>query len=246
MFCGSGLAVYGMGNRRTAGFVAIKAVCHDPLNANGFYILDDSSIRYFDDAKDEVTLAIDTPAGDDSDLTDICSMLITSDGKTIWFADYQGSLFRLDTTRRKVSVVVENGGEILCWDRAPTRKPDSGFYAIASDDFGIISRFDTATNKFIRLPEIASLAARIYGSVCTPTGHLIIAEEDNHSKARVVAYDPICRWALRLDDVEVDSFCSLVLVDSTQTLVSTKSQKLVTFTLPSYYFLLPKCCDRDL
>ncbi len=51
----------------------IRAVCSDPINPDGWYIGDQYSIRYFDAAKDQVTLFADnhdTTRGDGRDVFD--------------------------------------------------------------------------------------------------------------------------------------------------------------------------------
>ncbi len=74
-----------------------------------------------------------------------------------------------------------------------------------------------------------------------------MVEGDDQPGTGVIVYDPASSVVVeRLDFVEVDRFTELVLIDSTRTLVANKSGLIVTYTLPPQYFLLAKCCDRDL
>ncbi len=55
-FCGESEGLGVSGNRSNVGFFNPRAVCRDPRNSNGYYVADRSTIRYYDDAKNEVTL----------------------------------------------------------------------------------------------------------------------------------------------------------------------------------------------
>ncbi len=84
------ISAMGSRTRSTVSFGLPRAVCRDPLNPNGWYLCDPTSIRYFDQAKDQVTLFAgcgSSGSGEEAGgggLNDLSSLVITSDGKTIW------------------------------------------------------------------------------------------------------------------------------------------------------------------
>ncbi len=80
----------------------VKSVLRDPLNSNGYFLSDDWSIRYFDEAKDEVTLIT---GGQKRRRRRESSPIITADGKTIWFAEDQTGLQRLNIASRIITTV---------------------------------------------------------------------------------------------------------------------------------------------
>ncbi len=152
LFCGSGEG-FAMGTRQTAKLGRpTGGVCRDPLNANGYFIGDESSIRYFDDAKDEMTLFAGGPVVEESTgtanrLREITAMLITSDGKTIWFGEGRSTIRRLDTTSRQVTTAYGDGVLMACWDHKPSVKPDSVLYCTTYETEGQLCQFNTITNK---------------------------------------------------------------------------------------------------
>ncbi len=117
-----------MGNRSTVAFTIPVAVCRDPLNSNGYYLADQNSIRYFDEAKDEVTLFVGGPT-DAAEFNEIYHLLITSDGKTLWFAEGDRTLWRADTVTRHVTTAAYQWITGLCWD--PHRASRQILYFIA-------------------------------------------------------------------------------------------------------------------
>ncbi len=254
VFCGSGVQGFAMGNRLTAAFIKPGGAVRDPINPTGWYIFDDASIRHFDEATDVVTLVIGD-WGPSLSIGRINSMLITSDGQTIWFGEIRGDLQRVDiATRRVVRAVYSSWVSALVWDRAPTQtaKPDSAFYCIVSEV--MIHRFDTATRNLTPCPKLTlgSSSSCPTSMICTDSGHLIVTVHDEESDACVVvAYDPITAAVERLDYMEVDLSSRLVLIDSTRTLIARNPHRAASavisaYTLPPHYFRLPRCCDRDL
>ncbi len=249
-FCGSDGVGFAMGNRSSAVFREAAAVCADPLNPNGFFLADQTSIRYFDEAKDEVTLftGSDEP-GEDDDIGmnarfgAIVSLLIASDGRTLWCGQAFGGLRRIDTASRAVTTQYQIGAQALCWDRLPTVKRDSAFYClIRSYDRMVIGRFDSLSQT-LKSFRLAAIGGSIHALVSTPSGHVLFAAR--YPTSGVYSLDPSTSQIEELDFV-CDPYAQLLLDDSARTLITVNSAHLMSHTLPSRYFPLPKCCDRDL
>ncbi len=244
-----------MGNRSTAAFGLVMAAVCDPLNPTGYYLCDHTSIRYFDESKDEVTLVAGRGALD-PELTDgigaaagfhsLTDLLITSDGRTIWCEQSLGPIRRVDTSTREVTSHWEQQRKVfsLCWDRASTAKPDSAFYGlIMANNKGQITRFDTCDGHQRACPTDEFDVCSV---LCVPTGHILFSHSDEYMTYSLYSFDPLTSDIQRLDFIEPTSAIYYVLVDSTRTLITTSHEQLITYTLPPQYFLLPKCCDRDL
>ncbi len=145
-----------MGNRLTSQFVRSKAIRRDPRNPNGWWLADRSSIRYFDDAKDEVTLlagsdrlGVADGIGPRAQFAVIWTFLVSSDGGTIWCSQ-PGAVRRIDVASREVKTVYVPGvfdGAVcdMHWDRSPNLKPDSAIYCCT--DLRRFSRFDCVTGR---------------------------------------------------------------------------------------------------
>ncbi len=253
-----------MGNRFTATFDTPVAACADPLNPNnGYYLGDQSSIRYFDLAKDEVTLFAgsvymgqEDGRAENARFYQISSLLISPDGHTMWCGDDWG-LKHIVIVSREVTAWDEYTSSLrsLCWDRTPsTSTSASAFYGLTSAHSGRqISRFDTASREWTYPVKDGSSVSAF---VSTATGHLIYTKWINTSNqtsspttpftSATFAFDPITCSTQRLDFIATDPFTSLIVNDSTRTLIAMHGRLLTTYTLPSTYFPLPKCCDRDL
>ncbi len=135
---------------------------------------------------------------------------------------------------------------LLCWDRAPSIKPDSLLYGYDMNRGGI-HRFDVASGELHRtgIGQFASL-----GFVCLATGHILSAERRG-SCVSLIVYDRTGSTGSDYEfvgQIDCELIFDLVLIDSIRTLVTSDavSKRLFTLTLPPQYFLLPKCCDRDL
>ncbi len=112
-FCGLNGRGFAMGDRRSASFLHPVSVCRDPTSTSPtgtgtgtcYFMADLVSIRYFDEAKDAVTLIC---GGADAGSADgvgsaarfrgISSILVTADAKTIWCGDSDGRPRRVDVT----------------------------------------------------------------------------------------------------------------------------------------------------
>ncbi len=259
-FCGSGVQGFAMGNRTTAMFDLPLAAQRDPLNANGYYLADRASIRYFDQAKNEVTLFVGAEksgstdgVGADARFEVIRSLLVASHGRTLWCGQWHGfaNVRRIDTADRRVTSLELPSVGSMCWDLARTVKPDSAFYCVVCSggaDYEL-ARFDTGSGHLVRFPtkQFGVLAILV---ACTSRGHLILWDTryTEWPGARICAFDPITCDVQRLEffTLSNENF-SMALIDSTQTLVTyERGGAVTTYTLPSQFFPLPKCCDRDL
>ncbi len=237
-FCGSGIHRFAMGNHLTAQFTTAKARCHDPVNVHGWYLGDTTSIRYFDSAKDEVTLVagggslgILNGIGAAAGFLSIYSLLITSDGKTLWCAESSG-LRRIDTASCEVCTLFSEAVSTLEWDRAlPPTKRDAAFYCLtfACGQYGVINRFDvdkaTAIDAGARtgvaprdggdengrgsaldaLTAITGVSSNALTLAVTETGHVFYIDADRHGDNPSVSVEkPYCeRAASGSDDSDV-------------------------------------------
>ncbi len=138
--------------------------------------------------------------------------------------------------------------QLNVWDRAPTVKPDSAIYCVVIGQYHpVISRHDIDRNETKEYDLIMdSIIPRAV--LCTATGHvLFLGTGSRRTINTVYSLDPSTSDVQRLDFIpEAPIAERWVLNDSTRTLICTSDDKLITFTLPPQYFLLPKCCDRDL
>ncbi len=258
VFCGSYLLGCSLlTNRRSADFNYPMSACRDPLNPTGYYLSDRHSVRYFDEARDEVSLIAGSSIigerdgiGDAARFMHICQLLISCDGKTVWCAvSGPTPLRRIDIATRRVKSHLLGRCHImglsLGWDRSPAAKPDSAIYF--SDCDGRLHRCDTTdttdtTGTDIlseHLLEVSGISA--CQIVCTPTGHVIVSSNAPVLGA-VYAYDPVTCGIERLDGIEV--LRRIALIDSDRMLVGTSDSAVVRNTLPPHLFLLPKCCER--
>ncbi len=254
-FCGLEERGFAMGNRRTASFGLLTSVCRDPTNAagTGFYIADSHSIRYFDEAKDAVSLI----AGDASDgLVDgigadarfqrIDSLIITSDGRALWVGERSG-LRRVRVHTREVSTVWSGlGVTTVCWDRALTVQPESAVYCVEPEWLSLY-RFDIVKSEAVRC-DVASEVGLIGAVWTTPSGYLLLYPGDRYAQTFIHSYDPTTRQVERLDGLGTDVSSLAKLNETARTFVCTDSKldSIVTYTLPPQFFALPKCCARDL
>ncbi len=242
-FCGSSDGGFSIaGNRHTARLQVICAVCPDPINpSNGWYIADDSSIWYFDDAKDSVVLIAGAAEGEFVDgfgsnarFEEIASLLITSDGRTLWCADFS-ALRQICIATREVTSHLHECLCSLCWDRAPTPtvKPDSAFYCIQYSS--VVMRYDTRTGQAERCDFTTDPMFAVW---CTPTGHVLClpfpGPNPNNPKP-ICVFDPITRTFEPIDGlVGVDLTSYARLDDTARTLtVANISNSIITYTLPS-------------
>ncbi len=269
-FCGrsTGGEGFAMGNRSSAAFSCPRVVCRDPINASGYFLADSSSIRYFDEAKDQVTLIAGSSVsgtadgvGADARFQEIDSMIVSSQDGTIWCADGGAGLRSINGTTRQVLTSMQRRVTALLWDHsslpaaatttttatstttaANDTKHDSAFYCMFVGTECRTYRFDTNSQKM----SIVGQDMRPLG--CTPSGYLIWADVSNGSYAAPVSvYDPRTRSSEPLQfRVNISSPPSFVLIDSTRTLLTANGIQLTNFTLPPQYFPLSKFCDCDL
>ncbi len=194
-FCGAGKLGFSNGRRFESRVHFAYALVADPLHkqGKGWYISDAVSIRYFDETTDTVSLVaggaepggIEFATGADARFWHINSLLIASDGLTLWASNYDnGAIRRIDPQTRKVSAPV-SGYQMLraiVWDRAtPTQPAESVMY------FGCrtqINRFTIWTpggdsRGWGRRPGVTTVweskntYCRPNALTVTPTGHIL-------------------------------------------------------------------------
>ncbi len=267
-FCGSERGDHWIapGTRLTATFNYPKAAVRDPLNPNGWYLADRTNLRYVDEAKDVVSLVAGSEEagcidgiGAEARFSELSGLLITSDGATIWCGDSMESMRRVNTTTREVTSHYHYSIS-MCWDLAPTIKPESAIYCVTVrgvNDRGVIRRYEIGSGSGGSGSGSGSGDVKEYsmddrftpGSlVCTLSGLVIfINTRSEIDRTRsVIVLDPITADMQPLDFVlESDLSDGFVLDDSSRTLICTKANQLISYTLPPQYFLLPKCCDRN-
>ncbi len=274
-FCGS-VWGEANGTRLTARFAEPAAVCPDPRNFNtgsgnrGWYLAERFRIRYFDEKRDEVTLIagcdrrqVASNRGAKVDgigaaalFAGIAGIVIDSRGETIWCADRRGGLRSIDTKSGRVTTTsYHDAVDSVCWDRA-TVKPDSALYCLTLGDGGQIQRFDIASNSMA--PPIVTGGVQQF--VVTPTGHIIFATDSGTAPvddsetsgigiSDLFVVDPgLISGVERLDQLRgFNMHQQLLLLDTNRTLMTfTASGDFLSYTLPSQYFPVAKCCDRDL
>ncbi len=256
-FCGAAVSGFSMGTRSTAAFAPVRIAQRDPINPSGYYLADRISIRYFDTAKDVVTLI----GGDtkESDLRDafgesvrldtIHSLLVTSDGQCLWCCEERGGLRSVYLSTKIVCSIRASWGKqfrSLVWDRSPHHAESPAFYCIVGTDNESIYRFDTRTEELSLCVVVEGMDDCVIPDlVATASGHLIFAVPKDERYAAYVR-DPQT-GAIEALGFEFDWCAGAVVMDSIHTLVTitTRDSNLVTHTLPPQYFPLPKCCDRD-
>ncbi len=193
--------------------------------------------------------------GSDARFNNISTLIISSDGGTIWCGD--PDLRRIDVATGAVTTPssLTNGfADSLCWDRSPSVKPDTAFYFATTDimpEATRIGRFDTTAPSLggavgqvnhMRVPQRAA----IHQLLCTLSGCLIFTGLDAETwNVYVFTFDPLTARLDRLDIVTIHDSQQLLLNDINRLLVAIDSN-LTTHTLPPQCFPLPKCCDRDL
>ncbi len=256
-FCGSG--EYGSpesSTRLTASFNSPQAVCVDPRHPTktGFFIADSYSIRYFDQPTETVTLLAggDLLLGGKVDgsgaaavFDGITGMVVESDGETLWCADSRGGLRRVKTASGEVTTCYPFAVYALCWNRAPNVGLECSLYCLTIGDGGEIERFDTVANAM--RPRIKT-GGGVQQIECTSTGHLFVFRSLNVDDLAMFVLDPNRSddRMKRLPDLYVNSDERFFVCDSSHTLITYLDGQFITYTLPPEYFLLPKCCDRDL
>ncbi len=231
-------------DRQNAKFLLPRAVCRDPLSATGYFLCDETSIRYFDEAKDRVTPLVGSyepgeadGVGTDAQFKSIGSVIVTSDGQTIWCSDEPAGLRRIDIPRRDVRTVCRCYARGLVWDRA-LNKSDAAFYYVKIDTrmtggarLPILGRYDIASDASTSYAPRAGAGAGVKSFCVTPTGVIVFSQT-----SRVFVFNPMSGDIEMIESIEVDLDSSLVLLDSTQQLVAVKSGALVTYTLPPQCF----------
>ncbi len=268
VFCGSGMkdgkTLWAMGDRRTAGFPQTMALCRDPIRPKCWYLCDGGSIRYFDEAKDAVTLfagdrewgTVDG-VGADARFDRLESIAITTDGLTLWCNQnhYQTAcLRRINTATREVSTIEWRlaDAEQIVLDRTPGSKRESGLffrtqslrrYPKYSGNIRTIARFNFADESVIRYALPASGVGQFF---VTPTGHVLFCD----GVYNLYAFDPnSCdkqgktRGSVS-EGVEIEFIFhapiphAVTLIDSTRTIVHVDSHDkcFKTITLPQKYF----------
>ncbi len=258
-FCGSRNSGWSDGTRLTSAMENPLAVCADPRNPTGYYIADQASIRYFDEAKDRITIFASS-GDDDWFINELCALIVSSCGSTIWYSDCSG-IHRIETTTRERSTVFSDDlPGWMCWDRSPHIKHDSAFYFDAAGVEGQFNRFDTSTvataGNRERGPTLKSQppVKQVYSfrelddcltdAVCTQSGHLLFAVQAIRSC--LYAFDPITSNLERIKSIATNGCSRLLLLDSTRTLITVDLSVITTFTLPPEYFAVQRCCERDL
>ncbi len=213
----------------------------DPRNPTGYYIVDQVSIRYFDEAKDRVTLF----AGGDVFFGRLRALIVSSCGSTIWCTDSRG-MHRIDTATREISIVLSGHKSWwMCWDRSVNTgiKPDSAFYFHAVGVWSHFKRFDTTANREVKSYSLQKTGDYVTDAVCTQSGHLLLSVQN---ESYLYEFDPITSKLERIESIALDAGEPLVLIDSTRTLITQSLGVITAFTLPPQYFALKKCCERDL
>ncbi len=258
--CGSGNVGTKSGTRLTSCFDGPVCVIPDPRNSNGYYLAERRRIRYFDETKDRVTVLAgrersinegwewiergeaEDGIGTAAQFDNISAITIDSCGDTIWCADQRGGVRWIEVDSGQVTTTsYHDCVYLVCWDRAAV-EPDSALYCLTLGDGGEISRFDIASNAMAA--PIATGGVQQF--VVTPTGHIIFAAG---GRVDMFVIDPSAPVSERLDQLrDVNNIADrLLLLDDTRMLLTiTASGEFLTYTLPPEYFLVAKCCDRDL
>ncbi len=248
-----------------------QAMCRDPLNSTGYYIAYSFGVHYFDEAKNKLTPFVGggvrgpiDGVGADAGFHLINSILITSDGATIWCGSQTG-IRRIGTSNRRVtSHNVRSWTLLYCWDRAAGVEPDSAFYGPRASLQAALVRYrisvtDTGSGSggggggvvVSGMLQFFSVPFAIKNVVSTSNGSLLLVEARGDTvmaflPAMIHSFDPATGEIERIYGVDVDLRARLLVVDSTHTLITTNDGLLTTYSLPPKHFPLPKCLERDL
>ncbi len=197
-FCGSDELGFVSGSASTTRFQRYKQACVDPIRSNCYYLIDQSSIRHFDQPNDKVTLIAGGPAegdrtgcGSEARFGWIGSPLVTRDGKTMFVLDQSNErVWRVDLTTRNVTVSLEISNLVaidMTWTRGPLLPgsvSDPPFVSILTDSDGDVSLFCRDLSASVDLPLaetplVWSLPPHTVPTqmVCTSAGlHLVSSE----------------------------------------------------------------------
>ncbi len=243
VFCGSDETGHALrpGNRSTASFGWIRAVCRDPLNPNGWWIADRSSIRYFDESKNDVSLFVSGPLYDRA-TERMNSLLFTADRKTMWIG-CNDCIHRIDIATRSIYRACGQAVSCVVWARGPSIEPDSSLYCMTSTDG--LSRFDTASPEMHPFQRWRGWQIHYSPLICTESGHILFSKAVAGGTLIAYAFDPRTSTLERLPYLDRGSREYWLLVDAARMIITTNTGVLTTYTLPPQFFHLPKCCDRD-
>ncbi len=183
----------------------------------------------------------------------LTSILITSDGTTLWCGERRGQLRRVALSTREVTThtLISSDSDhhrlilgLMVWDRvaAANKNSDSAFYCQTYMSYGTrhISRIDIAARSCHSYEETSDLS--LHSLVCTPSRFLIYTHGEFDD---LDVFNPQTR-AFESLGLVLGRSSVLQLIDSTRTLVAVSSHGIVTYTLAPRFFPVPTCCDRDL
>ncbi len=267
------------------------AICADPIQSRRWYIADRTSVRCYNEMSDSVTLitgsaqwgsadggpTVGAPTDGTGRVSDrfapkaacfdcLQSLIITSDGRTLWGADRNNQRLRQITIAtgqvESISTVGRGAGwfqpQVLVWDRRPSVPVDSALFAM---DSSRLMRFVIATERMQPLETFEHIIA---GAVSLPSGVLIVS---SLTTANIYLFDPsktgpdafqalTGQESNRAFEPSCDgvgpnarfSFPSDLILDSERRCVwvSDRSAKSIRkLTLDHTHFPLAVCCDRD-
>ncbi len=256
-FCGSESVGFSSSNRVNSSFLEVVGVCRDPLNKNGYFLADFSSIRYFDEAKDQVTLFAggaerwtEDGVGEAARFEMISSLLIAANGQTLWCSQsFTGGLRSINSRTREVSTVWSESRpslDSLVWDRARSTLDSDGnptaLYCLIGDTVRGVGRYDVVDQAMSHCSVSEPISPLPNSLLCTQTGLLMFTSYFDQS---LILFDPQTHELETLGSTPLNGVCSVALIDSMRVMVVASDSTVATCTLPANCFLLPKCCDRD-
>ncbi len=234
----------------TAQFVSPVGACRDPNNSSGWWLADHTTIRYFDEARDELKLFAGSAHAGWSDgigaaacFDLIRSILVSSDGQSLWCGQGSGGIRRVNLQTREVTTAGPQTVSSLVWDCGPGIPKDSAFYGWCGQPHETaerqIIRFDIASGAVKPYPATKSSLYAVGGLVPTPSGPLF-----SDGRSAVCLLDPITGHTSILVPLKPVPECVGFFVCSRRAYF-VSMWGIATYTLPGVCFPLPKCCDRD-
>ncbi len=247
-FAGSGVSGFAHGySSNEARFSNPAVCCVDPTRPDSYFLADQTSIRHFDAKRRTVSALVggkDTEntsgVGQNARFNRVVSLLSTSDGATIWIADWGNrALRRLDVADRCVTTVYCDEDRIgkpeqIVWDRSPDAEPESAILIASGNGifrFHIVSgTCTTVLTGYV-----------VDGLQCTATGSILFVRG---------TIDPGLYGLDRRNDQLVTKLLALrlnavVLAERARCLFVVSGGRIHRIDLPPEYLPMPHCCECD-
>ncbi len=138
--------------------------------------------------------------GGNARFAQISSLLITSDGSTLWCGETadDGQLRMIDTGSRQVITRFREPTSLMCWIRPPPPRYSSGasresvFYGVGRyHQYRSFSCYDARTNKMSHVGPW--IAGRVNQLVVLPSGHVLLSKGISGHHPELFIFDPIMK-----------------------------------------------------